>query len=311
MYLMCKNNCLMDLTTFKVYNPDLLPGRLRLDPTRMGFERWMQMRRSAGTNSFSRVLLGTSFGQGRTRKADLKTHALSLSDAYWVTEDLNLRFEDISPYYQDFWNGTGAYAGQSIPSLYVDGALSKAWQSSNILAKKLVENEAFALALANVVLTTPVCEVVHVSKDLLYVKNFTSPNEMFESAAMSGKINLESFEDATIIELFGISGLEMLTIDAIVGNGDRHAGNFGFMRSTDNGAYLRPAPIFDFDHAGDTKLEDDVLIRELVFTLRLLPRLIPYAQHICTETLRTNIGPEFFQVRAKSILARLASNDLK
>ena len=69
-----------------------------------------------------------------------------------------------------------------------------------------------------------------------------------------------------IIEQFGEDGVRMLTIDAIIGNGDRHAGNFGWLRDSDSGEYLRMAPLYDFDHALDvtTAKEEDRLICDLL-----------------------------------------------
>ena len=43
----------------------------------------------------------------------------------------------------------------------------------------------------------------------------------------------------------------MIIIDAVIGNGDRHAGNFGWLRNTDTGEYVSMAPLYDFDHALD------------------------------------------------------------
>ena len=48
----------------------------------------------------------------------------------------------------------------------------------------------------------------------------------------------------------------MLIIDAITGNGDRHAGNFGYLRDADSGEYLGMAPLYDFDHALDASAMD-------------------------------------------------------
>ena len=56
----------------------------------------------------------------------------------------------------------------------------------------------------------------------------------------------------------------MLIIDAIIGNGDRHAGNFGWMRDADTGAYMGMAPLYDFDHALDSTLESDRLLTDAV-----------------------------------------------
>ena len=56
----------------------------------------------------------------------------------------------------------------------------------------------------------------------------------------------------------------MLVIDAIIGNGDRHAGNFGYLRDSDSGAYLGMAPLYDFDHALDATGTNDRLLKSLL-----------------------------------------------
>lgn len=56
----------------------------------------------------------------------------------------------------------------------------------------------------------------------------------------------------------------MLILDAIIGNGDRHAGNFGWLRDTSTGAYVSMAPLYDFDHALDSSLETDRLLTDAV-----------------------------------------------
>ena len=53
----------------------------------------------------------------------------------------------------------------------------------------------------------------------------------------------------------------MILIDAVFGNGDRHLGNFGYIRDTESGAYIKMAPLYDFDHALDAKGENDILIK--------------------------------------------------
>ena len=87
------------------------------------------------------------------------------------------------------------------------------------------------------------------------ISNITSPKVMLEQADQSGRIDLDDFDEQTIIDLFGKAGAQMLIIDAIIGNGDRHAGDFGWIRNTDTGEYVCMAPLYDFDHALDSTLE--------------------------------------------------------
>ena len=74
----------------------------------------------------------------------------------------------------------------------------------------------------------------------------------------------DDFDEQTITDLFGLAGAKMLILDAIIGNGDRHAGNFGWLRDTSTGAYVSMAPLYDFDHALDSSLETDRLLTDAV-----------------------------------------------
>ena len=66
--------------------------------------------------------------------------------------------------------------------------------------------------------------------------------------------NTIRFED--MIREFGIEAVRMFAIDAIIGNGDRHAGNFGFLQDANTGEVLGMSPLFDFDHALDDSKEE-------------------------------------------------------
>ena len=70
------------------------------------------------------------------------------------------------------------------------------------------------------------------------ISNITSPKVMLEQADQSGRIDPDDFDEQTIIDLFGKAGAQMLIIDAIIAKGDRHAGNFVWIRNTDTGEYV-------------------------------------------------------------------------
>jgi len=99
--------------------------------------------------------------------------------------------------------------------------------------------------------------------DGIAVENFTNEKYMFESAEVSGKLNPDEFTAEDILKLFGVQGFDMLFFDALTGNGDRHAGNFGYLRDTDTGEYVGMAPLFDFDHAFESNNLNDILIQEV------------------------------------------------
>ena len=54
------------------------------------------------------------------------------------------------------------------------------------------------------------------------IYNITSPMLMLEQADQSGRLDPDDFDEQTIIDLFGKAGAQMLIIDAVIGNGDRH-----------------------------------------------------------------------------------------
>jgi hypothetical protein len=260
--LMCKNRIVFHLDREEVLCTDLLPGLMRNSPYVQTFSIWMEKRYAAKSNTFARQIRGHVFGQGNRRAINTLTHALSLSDCYWVKqENESVDFEDISPYFKDFWTGAGHYEGQAAPTLYVNGYLPKYWLDKNVLVKAKDKKEVYCANLARE-MQIP-CVKVYPYEDKIAVENFTNEHLMFEAAEASGTIHPEEFTTEDVLKVLGQFGYDMLFFDAIIGNGDRHAGNFGFIRGTDTGEYLSPAPLFDFDHAFDSESVDDILIGEV------------------------------------------------
>ena len=117
-------------------------------------------------------------------------------------------------------------------------------------------------------------------------------------------VDPEDFTDVDIVEMFGIKGMEMLVIDAITANTDRHAGNFGFLRDANTGEYLDMAPLYDFDQVLSSNNLNDILIRDMLQTLEQFPI---YRQRVL-EIARTAVSLELhpsFKERAKVIIHAL------
>ena len=263
MILMCKNKAVYDIDAEIIIDKNLLPGSMLKDAGSESFKNWLKKRYNSGTNTLARQLRGVTFGQGNRIQIDKTTRALSLSDCYWLKDEHDtIVFEDISPYYNKFWNGEGEYDGGSIPTLYVPGYISKAWISREYLYKKGCEIE---ITCSEICLKAGLdCAEVCASPGGITVKNFTDTKYMLEQADMSGRFDDEYFTEADIIKEFGADGYKMILIDAVFGNGDRHLGNFGYMRDTESGAYIKMAPLYDFDHALDATVTDDILIKNAV-----------------------------------------------
>lgn len=313
MLLMCKNTIVYDIDNNHVYNYMLLPGLMRhsFKQYRLSlevFKQWAGLRYSSNTNTSARRLKGVTFGQGNRRVIDKVTCSLSLSDCYWL-KDINrtVLFEDISPYYSNFWTGKGVYRkGDAIPTLYVGGYLSKEWLSADYLYKYGsnlgIEYEVSCLCkLCDI----PVCDIELVNGGIR-VKNFTSPSMMLEQADQSGRVDADDFDEYDIVRLFGLFGVQMITIDAITGNGDRHAGNFGWLRDTNTGEYISPAPLYDFDHALDSKLDNDRLIQDVAKVVHYNKGYVDEVKRICNTVLSVSEN-RVFRRRATTLYNLLNS----
>jgi len=296
--LMCKDKPVFDIMRERVYDKDLLPGMMRKLPYKEQFLNWMENRYSSKSNTFARQLRAYVFGQGNRGKINLQTHALSLSDCYWLKrrDDNTTNFSQISPYFSSYWSGEGPYRGQAIPTLYVNGFLPKYWEDAHTLVKTAPNHEAYCAELA-AQLGIPVARVTNFP-DGIAVTNFTNENVMFEPADASGLINGDDFDNETILDLFGQFGYDMIFFDALVGNGDRHAGNFGYLRDSNTGSYIGPAPLFDFDHAFESNNSKDILIQG-VLDYRLL--FINRHMELYQKCLQLNLQPYLLE-RLKSLM---------
>ena len=307
MILYCKDIPVYDIDSEEVYNHNLLPGLMANHPCATTFKIWFKYRYSANTNSIARKLKGVTFGQGNRIMINKTTHALSLSDCYWVKEENDpITFEQISPYYAPFWTGEGAYEGQSVPTLYVGGYLTKEWVNAKTLQKYGDNTDLEYLAIE-------LCErcgiPVNKARRMdggIAVENITNPNVMIESAEQSGRLDVDDYTVEDIEALFGLPGIQMITIDAIVANGDRHPGNFGWLRDTVTGVYLGMSPLYDFDHALDSQMAHDFLSSELENLIRKCNNL-DYRNEtlrICETAIQCDLHP-VFSTRAKEIQIRL------
>ncbi|MBR1623789.1 MAG: hypothetical protein IJ675_07785, partial [Pseudobutyrivibrio sp.] len=179
--LMCKNKQVYNIDSHDILNKALLPGSMQKSPCNDTYRLWIKERYNSGSNTLARLLQGKAFGQGNRPKIDANTFALSLSDCYWIkNDDVEIAFEDVSPYYNDFWTGSGEYTSGSIPTLYVPGAMSKEW-----LDKEHLKKDGDASALNRELSAIEFCKKCNVpvndaffQDNSLIVLNFTSPSIM-------------------------------------------------------------------------------------------------------------------------------------
>jgi len=299
MFLMCKDAKVYDIGTERVITQNLLPGYMRKVASGETFDQWMRMRYSATSNSNARLLKGKAYGQMRQKSMNKGTHALSLSDCYWLSENGEEQFAYITPYQNKFWQGESEYFGGAIPTCYVPGALVKRWISAEVLVKPRNQAEFDCWVLCRMLEVS--CNRMELADDALHVWNFTNQNTMLEQANASGDFSdFDEVENEQIIEKFGQAGLDMLVIEALVSNVDRHPGNFGWLRDANSGAYLGMSPLYDFDMALMIDNPDNLLTREIIGLARgeRKARIV----ELCERTLSNDVNPGFKE-NAKAILA--------
>lgn len=261
----CGNNDVMDLSTGQIFDKRLLPIKTWGLQDVLGF---LERRVYAQTNNVARAI-----DQNRRERTVFK---LGLSDSYWITSDRSTRFEDVSPYYQDF--GTLEFVrGFTEPTVHLMGSFDKEWERrGNItyIRKRepaMVANvEAIASKLAAKLGIGDRYPVLYVGSFTgvgeVYIRNMSTPHRMlldFGAILPPSSLN-EGLNIAEIRALYngvglteGVSSyaLRVILFDTIIGNQDRlkNQGNWGFFKCVDTGT-VSFAPAYDFNLARDFEI---------------------------------------------------------
>ena len=222
----------------------------------------------------------------------VKSHALSLTDQYWIKrEGEEIRYDDISFFSNAFSNDIGdILLGEQLkgkPSYYSPdstsiGNLKKRWkiiEGKRYLLKSgtkpyhfEVMNEIIASKIMNVLGIDHVeYELYHEGKNIFCRSlDFISYNEDFISAYQlknsKKKRNDISLYDhlLSVLEDIKIPNYktkinQMLFVDYLIGNVDRHLNNFGVIRDAKTLEFTRFAPIFDSGSSLGFDVADDEL----------------------------------------------------
>ena len=203
---------------------------------------------------------------------------LSLTDTFWMKrEDEDLKWENVSLYRNPFddviariaFDGTGMCGRQNSPTspeFATSGSFAKCWirEGDQISLLKRGSTgfanagfEPYSEVLASDLLDA--AKVDHVPYNLMRFHKklackcpiFTSEDEGFVSAYRFFNRN---FDVDDMLELSAAHGSEerfreMIVMDAVMANIDRHSGNYGFMVDNATGEILRMAPLFDHNMA--------------------------------------------------------------
>ncbi len=203
---------------------------------------------------------------------------LSLTDTFWMKrEDEPLKWDDVSLYRNPFddviariaFDGTGMYGRENSPTspeFATSGSFAKCWirEEGQISLLKRGSTgyanagfEPYSEALASNLLKA--AKIDHVPYSLMKFHGklackcpiFTSEEQGFVSAYRFFNRNFDVDDMLEFTAKHGAeeSFREMIVMDAVMANVDRHAGNYGFLVDNATGEVLRMAPLFDHNMA--------------------------------------------------------------
>lgn len=241
------------------------------------------------------------------------THALSLNDTYWIKEaNSELSWDDVSLYTNDFDDVIAKIAFEGGDSMYLpkspspefstDGAYAKCWikEGNEIYlikagSKDGVEpySEFLASQLANLICrySVPYDIVVYHNKITGKCPLFTTEDIGFAPAwKFAGGTNIQELLD--FYKSIGCSEQfkEMLVLDAVILNIDRHGGNHGVLVDNKTQNIIDMAPVFDHNRSLLYQMKD--------FELGFYEYLV--------DDLKPCIGDNFVQVAREVITPKMA-----
>lgn len=198
---------------------------------------------------------------------------LSIIDAYWITRDDGLRYEDFNLFDNEIneelslavFNGTKAKVNNTVlsPEFTTNGAIPKCWikkddgyylykSSTGYLGFANTGNEPYSEYYSCQLLKE--LGIPYIDYDLeMYQDEIVSVCKIFTSKDIAYVpihlvANIDDIDKAynwclehNLEEAFG----DMIIFDALIYNHDRHLGNFGVIKDNHTGDILGMAPIFD------------------------------------------------------------------
>jgi len=279
----------------------LLP--LGMDVSDAGLAKWLKNRSIPKNRAFVNTFLAKC-GLNINRPMDVISvcMGLSLNDSYWIVDDENERaFKDCNLYDNNFSNilawiaftGYGSSIRSSFassPEFTTNGMLPKCWRRINgkvYLFKAGTSgasntgmepySEMYASKVGSVMGANMI--TYKLSK---WKKNLCSVCELFTSEDISfvpvgrivktgGMKSVRTFYES-LGEKYVKALNEMLVIDAIICNTDRHFGNFGFLVDSHTNEIVAPAPLFDhgnslFNFAGEENWASEEALDAYIETL--------------------------------------------
>lgn len=247
---------------------------LGMTPTSESLTRWLRHRTIPANRAYAQNFLSKNGLRENDFIGILQIcKGLSLTDCYWVTyPDDQKTFAEVNLFDNRFsqvlsqiaftgYGSSPASKFRSSPEFTTNGMLPKAWRRKEgrvLLYKggtsgfantgKEPYSEFYAAQVADAM------GIAHISYGLSKWKGqLCSTCELFTSKDVSfvpASTLMEDSKISKIIDWYDAHGwkgdlADMLVLDAVIRNTDRHLGNFGFLVDNHTNQLLSPAPIFD------------------------------------------------------------------
>ena len=303
----------------------LLP--LDLEVTAKGLQSWLSHRNIPRNRAYVDNLL-SSMGLSANRPLDIirLSKGLSLNDCYWIVDEgFDGSFESSNLYDNRFsrvlgqiaFTGYGSSTGSIIsssPEFTTNGMLPKCWRRQNgviRLYKGGTEgasntgnepySEFYAYQIAELLGINAVkynltkwkgrlCSVcdLFTSKDV----SFVPVGRIVKSGGFAAvKAFYESLGEEYVKALN-----DMLLLDAVIFNADRHYGNFGFLVDNKTNKIIAPAPLFDhgnslLNFAGRDALGNEAALQKYANTVLpcVYDDFVSAAAAVLTHEQRNNL----------------------
>lgn len=262
----------ISITAINKNKTERLP--LGMEPTSESLTRWLRHRTLPANRAYARNFLSKNGLRENDFIGILQVcKGLSLTDCYWVTyPDDQKTFAEVNLFDNRFsqvlsqiaFTGYGSSLAskfRSSPEFTTNGMLPKAWRRKE---GKVLLYKGGTSGLANTgkepyseFYAAQVAEAMgipHVTYGLSKWKGqLCSTCELFTSKDVSfvpASTLINTSKISKIIDWYDDHGwkndlADMLVLDAIIRNTDRHLGNFGFLVDNHTNQLLRPAPVFD------------------------------------------------------------------
>lgn len=272
----------LKISEIKKDKQDIFP--ISLETTEEGLKEWIKIRKVPKNRAFVEKILGTLV-ENENSKHPMDyikvSFGLSLNDSYWIIPDDGKQYlwENYNLYKNEFSKTLSlvAFTGYNSqikdvrisPEYTTNGMLKKCWHQKEdgiyLLKGATEEYSNSGKEHYSEFYSAQVAEILglnHIEYDLEKFHDelvsscqlFTSENVGYEpmvNVFKNKNIKYIVLDARTIYEIKNLLKEEfikfedMMLFDAIIGNKDRHLGNFGILNNNNTGELISLAPIFD------------------------------------------------------------------